>query len=190
MLLKRFSFSLALLVALAACEVEPSAPGEPPVFSILEKRSDGSSRLVYSNDPALRPARTTCSDGRVPNEFLASPDTPETWNQFYVLEPDQTEVTFNMVVVSASGVVEWNMTIEDDFAVTDPATAVLPFGATVVGFNRPGPLLSVTTRDMTLERSTQFARAEISSIIETGSAGGLPRGDGRFTLFGDCRRGN
>lgn len=186
--LKHCSFLLVLLTALAGCEVEPSAQGEPPVFSIFEKRADGTTRLVHSNNPALRPRRTTCSDGRVPNEFLASPDTPETWNQFYVLEPNQTDVTFNMVVISASGVTEWNMTIEEDFAVVDPAAPVLPFGATVVGFNRPGPFLSVTTRDMTLERSTQFARAEISSIIVTGSAGGLPRGDGKFILFGDCRR--
>ena len=190
MLLKRCSFSLVLLTALASCEVEPSAPGEPPVFSIFEKRADGTTRLAYSNDPALRPRRSTCSDGRVPNEFLTSPDTPETWNQFYVLEPNQTEVTFEMVVVSASGVSEWNMSIEDDFAVTDPAAPVLPFGATVVGFNRPGPFLSVTTREMTLERSTQFARAEISSIIVTGGGDDLPRGDGKFILFGDCRRGS
>lgn len=190
MLLKRCFVSLGLLTMLAACEVEPSDPGEPPVLSILEKRSDGTTRLAYTNDPALRPVRTTCSDGRLPNEFLASPDAPETWNKYYVLDPRQTEVTFTMIVVSASGVVEWNMTIEEDFAVIDPAAPVLPFGATVVGFNRPPPLLSVTTSEMTLERSVQFARAEISAIIETGSAGGLPIGDGRFTLFGDCRRGN
>lgn len=190
MLLKRLSFSFVLLAALAACEVEPSAPGEPPVLSIFEKRSDGSTRLAYTNDPALRPARTTCSDGRLPNEFLVSPDTPETWNQYYVLEAGQTEVTFNLVVVSASGVSEWNMTVGGDFAVTDPAAPLLPFGATVVGLNRPGPFLSVTTRELTLERSIRFARAEISSIIETGSAGGLPIGEGGFTLFGDCRRGN
>lgn len=188
MLLKRFAFSLVLLGSLAACEVEPSAPGNPPTLSILEKRSDGSTRLAYTNDPALRPARTTCADGRFPFGFETRPDTPETWNSFYVLEPGQTEVTFLMVAISASGVVEWNMTIEEDFAVTDPAAPVLPFGATVVGFNQPGPLLSVNTREMTLERSTRFARAGISSIVETGSAGGLPPGEGRFTLFGDCRR--
>ncbi|MEP0563115.1 MAG: hypothetical protein ABJC64_01860, partial [Paracoccaceae bacterium] len=159
MLLKRLTFSLALFTVLAACEVEPSAPGNPPVLSILEKRADGTTRLAYTNDPALRPVRTACADGQLPFGFQTRPDTPETWNEFYVLEPGQTEVTFLMIAVSASGVVEWNMSIEEDFAVIDPAAPVLPFGATVVSFNEPGPLLSATTREMTLERSTQFARA-------------------------------
>lgn len=193
MVLKHVVFSLVAALALAGCViVEPSDPGDPPILNIFEKRADGTTRLAYSNDPNLRPRRTTCDDGRLPNEFLGRDDSPATWNEFYVLEPGQTEVTFVMSVFSLSGVVEWIMSVEEDYAVTDPEAELLPYGVTVFGLSPRPPYTSITQREFSLERRrSSGARAGIGAIVETGSAGGLERDEGKFILFdAACRRGN
>lgn len=190
-MLKKVILAGVAALALVGCEVEPSDPDGEVSLTIEEIRRGGSFPVVFTNRPGRTATRTTCADGRLPPAFRSMPDTADTWNQYYVMQPGQTDIEFLMVIRSGSGVTAWIIDVGDSsFEVTRPMTEPLPDGRTVFGFRTVAPYFDRTIRSMELSIAEGFqpseASAPILTILSTGNGTGLPADEDTFTLIAAC----
>ncbi|MEO1398859.1 MAG: hypothetical protein AAFU56_08355 [Pseudomonadota bacterium] len=190
-MLKKLTIAGVSALALTGCEVEPSDPDGEVSLTIQEIRRGGNFPIVFTNRPGQTPARTTCADGRLPPAFRSMPDTADTWNQYYVMQPGQTEIGFLMVIRSGSGVTAWIIDVSGpSFDVTNPMTEPLPDGRTVFGFRTVAPYYDRTIRLMELAIAEGVqpseASAPILTILSTGNGTGLPSDEDTFTLIAAC----
>lgn len=177
---------------LAGCEVEPSAPEGTPILTVTEIKRGGTTAIAFTSDDTQTPERTTCADGSLPGLVAGWPDTRDTWNDYYVLEPGQTEATFLMSVRSRSGVSTWIMTVASGFDVVDPEPRpvdVIP-ERTLFSFDLGGRFFNPTLRSMTLRLAENAApsqtAATITTILTTGGGRNLDADDQTWTLIAGC----
>lgn len=190
-MLKKLTIAGVSALALAGCEVEPSDPDGEVSLTIQEIRRGGSFPVVFTNRPGQTATRTTCADGRLPPAFRGVPDTADTWNQYYVMQPGQTDIEFLMVIRSGSGVTAWIIDVGGpSFEVTSPDVEQLPDGRTVFGFRTVAPYYDRTIRSMELAIAEGVQPSEASetilTILSTGRGTGLPPDDDSFTLIAAC----